>query len=119
MGRQLPHWQAGSCEGGMGIVPCRSRLSSAAGIQFPRAGVAAGGFWRSWDIIAHENGSLGSRAQSAARKKSAGDLRSLCSWQQEGLLGARVPGLGRALGKPGQLGAEQLKPLDAFGTQDW
>lgn len=56
--------------------------------------------------MAHKAGSLGNRAQSAARKQSAGgDLRPLCSWQQEGLLGARVPGLGRALWKPGQLGA--------------
>lgn len=93
------------CEGRMGFLPCHSWLSSAAGIEFPRAGVAAGGFWRSWVIIAHENGSLGSRAQNAARKKSAGDLKFFCSWQQEGLLGARVPGFGRTLWKPGQLGA--------------
>jgi hypothetical protein len=90
----------------MGILPRHLRLSSAAGIQFPRAGMAAGGFWRPRDFMAHKAGSLGNRAQSAARKQSAGgDLRPLCSWQQEGLLGARVPGLGRALWKPGQLGA--------------
>lgn len=52
----------------MGILPCHPQLSSAAGIQFPRVGTAAGGFLRPWDFIAHEAVSLGNRAQSVQER---------------------------------------------------
>lgn len=53
----------------MGILPCHPRLSSAAGIQFSRAGIAAGGFWRPWDFIAHEAGSPGEEGPKCFKKE--------------------------------------------------